>query len=69
MPNDPFDIGGEKGTPRTMRNALIIRMFDKGIGYLQLKRRLKAKWSLRGDFSLIDIGCDYYVTRFTNMED
>ena len=51
------------------KNALIIRMFDKGIGYLQLKRRLKAKWALRGDFSLIDIGYDYYVTRFTNMED
>jgi len=51
------------------RNALIIRMFDKGIGYLQLKRRLKTKWALRGDFSLIDIGRDYYVTRFTNMED
>jgi len=51
------------------RNALIVRMFDKGIGYLQLKRRLKAKWALRGDFSLIDIGCDYYVTRFTNTED
>ena len=51
------------------RNALIIRTFDKGIGYLQLKRRLKTKRALRGDFSLIDIGCDYYVTRFTNMED
>jgi len=51
------------------RHALIIRMFDKGIGYLQLKRRLKAKWALRGDFSLIDIGHDYYVTRFSNMED
>jgi len=51
------------------RNALIIRMFDKGIGYLQLKRRLRLKWALKGDFSLIDIGCDYYVTRFTNMED
>jgi len=51
------------------KNALIIRMFDKGIGYLQLKRRFKTKWALRGDFSLIDIGCDYYVTRFTNLED
>jgi len=51
------------------RNGLIIRMFDKGIGYLQLKRRLKTKWALRGDFSLIDIGYDYYITRFTNMED
>ncbi|KAJ8431280.1 hypothetical protein Cgig2_007613 [Carnegiea gigantea] len=51
------------------RKALIIRMFDKGIGYLQLKQRLKTKWALKGDFSLIDIGCDYYVTRFTNMDD
>ncbi|KAJ8450709.1 hypothetical protein Cgig2_021181 [Carnegiea gigantea] len=45
------------------RNALIIKMFDKGIGFLQLKRRLKIKWELKGDFSLIDIGHDYYVTR------
>ncbi|KAJ8435311.1 hypothetical protein Cgig2_026403 [Carnegiea gigantea] len=51
------------------RNALIIRMFDKGIGFLQLKRRLKTKWALKGDFSLIDIGHEYYVTRFTNMDD
>jgi len=59
----------KKALREPWRNALIIRMFDKGIGYLQLKRRLKVKWALRGDFSLIDIGCDYYVTRFTNMED
>jgi len=53
----------EKRTLREpWRNALIIRMFDKGIGYLQLKRRLKTRWALRRDFSLIDIGCDYYVT-------
>lgn len=51
------------------KNAIIIRMFDRGIGYLQLKRRLKAKWTLKEDFSLIDIGCDYYVTRFTNPKD
>lgn len=51
------------------RNALIIRMFDKGIGFIQLKRHLKTKWALKGDFSLIDIGNEYYVTRFTNYED
>jgi len=51
------------------RNALILTTLDKGIGYMQLKRRLKIKWALKGDFSLIDIGCDYYVTRFTNDED
>ncbi|KAJ8434578.1 hypothetical protein Cgig2_008347 [Carnegiea gigantea] len=38
------------------RHALIIKMFDRGIGLLQLRRRLKAKWALKGDFSLIDIG-------------
>ncbi|KAJ8439331.1 hypothetical protein Cgig2_022468 [Carnegiea gigantea] len=53
----------------TWRNALIIKMFDKGIGFLQLKRKLKAKWALKGDFSLIDISHDYYVTRFSNMDD
>jgi len=34
-----------------------------------LKKRLKSKWALKGNFSLIDIGCDYYITRFTNPED
>ena len=51
------------------RKALILTTLDKGIGFMQLKRRLKLKWALKGDFSLIDIGCDYYVTRFTNAED
>ena len=36
---------------------------------MQLKKRLRSKWALRGDFSLIDIGYDYYVARFTNPED
>ena len=35
---------------------------------MQFKKCLKTKWSLSGDFSLIDIGYDYYVTRFTNRE-
>lgn len=32
-------------------------------------RRLKVKWNLKGDISLTDVGCDYYVVRFSNMED
>lgn len=51
------------------RNALIIKMFDKGIGFMQLKRGLKKKWLLKGDFPLIDIGFEYYVTRFMEQED
>ncbi|KAJ8436524.1 hypothetical protein Cgig2_026639 [Carnegiea gigantea] len=84
-PNLTFDIGDnliwvegscdyvseddERILREPWRNALIIHMFDKGIRYLRLKRNLKAKWALKGDFSLIDIGCDYYVTRFSNLED
>ena len=69
MPNYHTDSDGKASTKDPWRNTIIIRMFDKGIGYLQLKRRLKTKWALRGDFSLIDVGCDYYVTRFANPED
>lgn len=28
-------------------NALIIKMFDKGIGFMQLKKGLKKKWALK----------------------
>ena len=51
------------------KDALIIEMFEKGVGYLRLQCSLKSKWKLRGDFSLIDIGCNYYIMRFTNKED
>jgi len=40
------------------KDALIAKLFDKGVGYMQLKKRSKTKWTLKGDFSLIDIGFD-----------
>jgi len=54
---------------RPWRNALIVKLFDKWVGYMQLKKRLKTVWSLKGDFALIDIDCDYYIARFTNLDD
>jgi len=36
---------------------------------MQVKKRLRTKWALKGDFSLIDIGADYYASRFSNLED
>ena len=51
------------------KDALIVKLFDKGIGCMQLKKSPKTKWALKGDVSLIDMGFDYYVTRFTNRED
>lgn len=32
------------------KHALIIKMFDMCIGYLQMKRILRSKWAIRGDF-------------------
>lgn len=50
-------------------NALIIKLFDKRMRYEDLIRILRLKWSLKGDISLIDVGCAYYIIRFTNLDD
>jgi len=50
------------------RDVVKVKLFDKGVGYTQLKKRLKTKWVFDGDFSLMDMGYDYYVIRFTNRE-
>ena len=46
------------------KNSLIIKMFDKNAGYLQLMECLKQRWNLRGNFSLIDIRHAYFIARF-----
>ncbi|XP_010666674.1 uncharacterized protein LOC104883810 [Beta vulgaris subsp. vulgaris] len=51
------------------KNSLIIKLFDKKLGYDVLMRRLKAKWTLKGEIALIDVGHAYYVVRFSNLED
>lgn len=51
------------------RSALILKMFNGKLGYMALMRRLKKKWNLKGGMVLTDIGCKFYIARFTNMED
>lgn len=51
------------------KNSLIIKLFDKKLGYEVLMRRLKAKWSLKGEIALTDVGHAYYVVRFSNLDD
>ena len=64
-----MSVEEKKMLQRPRRDVLTIRMCEKGIGHTQLKRSLKRKWKLIGDFSLIDVGHDDYVTRFTNDDD
>lgn len=51
------------------KQALIIKMFSGNVGYMGLMRKLKRKWSLKGDLSLTDIGHKYFIARFTNPAD
>ncbi|XP_056688450.1 uncharacterized protein [Spinacia oleracea] len=50
-------------------NSLIIKLFDKRLSYAVLIRRLRLMWSLTGEIALTDVGCAYYVVRFTSMAD
>ncbi|XP_021727443.1 uncharacterized protein LOC110694584 [Chenopodium quinoa] len=59
----------KKAMRRPWRNILIIRMFDGSLGYIGLMKRLKRKWQLKGEMSLTDIGCKYFIARFNNQED
>ncbi|XP_021741187.1 uncharacterized protein LOC110707488 [Chenopodium quinoa] len=51
------------------KTSLILKLFSGKIGYMGLIRRLKKKWNIRGELALTDIGCDYYIARFTNKAD
>lgn len=51
------------------RNSLIIKMFDCKIGYMSLMKRLKRKWQLKGGLTLTDIGYDYFIARFSSVDD
>ncbi|XP_074313623.1 uncharacterized protein LOC141648807 [Silene latifolia] len=51
------------------RHSLIIKMFDKNIGYLSFMRKLNAKWSIKGKLTLMDLTHSYYVARFSSKQD
>lgn len=59
----------KKRMRKPWRNSLIIKMFDGNLGYMGLMRRLKKKWNLKGELALTDIGCKYFIARFTNSAD
>lgn len=57
---------------RPWKNALIVKLFGRKLSYAVLIKRIKrlrVKWNLKGDISLTDVGCAYYVVRFTSLDD
>ncbi|XP_021726906.1 uncharacterized protein LOC110731183 [Chenopodium quinoa] len=51
------------------KHTLIIKMFNRKIGYMALMKRLKKKWELKGGLILTDIGYDYFIARFSIVDD
>ncbi|KAL8161239.1 hypothetical protein V2J09_012728 [Rumex salicifolius] len=42
---------------------------DCNVGYMYLRHSFMNKWKPKGEFTAIDIGFEYYVIKFQNMED
>lgn len=59
----------KKRLRRPWKYSLIIKLFDKRLSYAVLIRRLRLMWSLKGEIALTDVGCAFYVVRFSAMED
>ena len=51
------------------KNAIIIKLLDKKMGYEVLMRRLRIKWQLKGSIALTDVGHAFYVVRFSSADD
>ncbi|BFG36374.1 hypothetical protein CerSpe_226480 [Prunus speciosa] len=82
--NDDDDVvisRGEKGlsiqfSDRAMdrlsqpwKHALIIKLLGRSHAYNYIHDRLQQKWSLKGDWKLIDLVNDYFVVKFDLEED
>ncbi|CAL5359909.1 unnamed protein product [Camellia sinensis] len=50
-------------------NALIIRLLGKNIGYKMLCSRVRNLWGLQGEFNAIDLGCNYFLFKFSDQTD
>ncbi|KAI8027770.1 Uncharacterized protein LOK49_LG02G01142 [Camellia lanceoleosa] len=50
-------------------NSLIVRLLGKSIGYRLLCTKVKNLWALQDEFNAIDLGCSYFLFKFSSQED
>ncbi|KAF7813509.1 ribonuclease H [Senna tora] len=50
-------------------HALIIKLLGRNIGYKVLEKKLYQLWSVQGILSIIDLTNDYFLVKFTCVED
>ncbi|QHO06625.1 uncharacterized protein DS421_14g456340 [Arachis hypogaea] len=50
-------------------HTLVVKLLGRRIGFNVLKKRLESIWSKKGMISLIDVGNDFFLVRFTSFGD
>ncbi|KAJ4826538.1 hypothetical protein Tsubulata_034976 [Turnera subulata] len=51
------------------RQALIVKMLGKKVGYRFMERKLNQLWATNGHIHVTDVGGDFYVVRFLSVVD
>lgn len=59
----------EKHLWRPWKRTLIIKLLGKRIGFGFLKKKIDAIWANKGITQLIDLGNEYFMAKFSAMED
>ncbi|KAL7213410.1 hypothetical protein ACSBR2_016017 [Camellia fascicularis] len=54
---------------RPWANTLIVKLLGKTIEYKMLCTRVKNLWGLQEDFNVIDLGNNYFLFKFSSLED
>ncbi|XP_019226389.1 PREDICTED: uncharacterized protein LOC109207843 [Nicotiana attenuata] len=57
-----------EGLHHPWKFSLIIKLFGKRIVHHYLKAKIQDLWKPTEQFPLIDLGCDYYIVKFTQEE-
>lgn len=50
-------------------SALIVKVFGRTVGFTYLHSKLMALWKLAGRMDCVDLGCDFFLMRFSLKED
>lgn len=58
-----------EGLSAPWKDALVISLLGKSIGYKTLKERLLRLWRLMADFEIMDIGNRFFKVKFDNEND
>ncbi|PNX59710.1 hypothetical protein L195_g051557, partial [Trifolium pratense] len=51
------------------KDALVIKLLGKNLGYNTMKNKLESVWNLKGGIDLMNVGNAFYMVKFDGVED